>query len=48
MLGLLGKLMKRTEEVNDGSFEIDERETEGLRFYNEWIRCCKVERGLEK
>lgn len=28
MLDLLGKLMKRINEVNDGSFEIDDRETE--------------------
>ena len=32
MLDLLGKLIKRLDEVNDGSFEIDDRETE--RFKN--------------
>lgn len=31
MLDLLGKLMKRLDEVNDGSFEIDDRETEKAR-----------------
>lgn len=32
MLDLLGKLMKRIEEVNDGSFEIDDRETERVKI----------------
>lgn len=32
ILDLLGKLIKRLDEVNDGSFEIDDRETE--RFKN--------------
>lgn len=31
MLGLLGKLMKRIDEVNDGFFEIDDRETERVK-----------------
>ena len=31
MLDLLGKLMKRLYEVNDGSFEIDDRETERVK-----------------
>lgn len=31
MLDLLGKLMKRINEVNDGSFEIDDRETERVK-----------------
>lgn len=31
MLDLLGKLMKRLDEVNDGSFEIDDRETERVK-----------------
>ncbi|WP_237036803.1 RNA helicase [Mediannikoviicoccus vaginalis] len=31
MLDLLGKLMKRFYEVNDGSFEIDDRETERVK-----------------
>lgn len=31
MLHLLGKLMKRLDEVNDGSLEIDDRETERVR-----------------
>lgn len=31
MLDLLGKLMKRLNEVNDGSFEIDDRETERVK-----------------
>lgn len=31
MLDLLGKLMKRINEVNDGSFEIDYRETERVK-----------------
>ena len=32
MLALLGRIMRRLYEVNDGSFEIDDRETE--RFKN--------------
>lgn len=32
MLDLLGELMKRIEEVNDGSFEIDDRETERVKI----------------
>lgn len=32
MLDLLGKLMIRIEEVNDGSFEIDDRETERVKI----------------
>ena len=31
MLELLGKLMKKLDEVNDGSFEIDDRETERVK-----------------
>ena len=31
MLGLLEKLRKRLDELNDGSFEIDDRETERVR-----------------
>ena len=31
MLDLLGKLMKRLDEANDGSFEIDDRETERVK-----------------
>ena len=31
MLDLLGKLIKRLDEVNDGSFEIDDRETERVK-----------------
>ena len=31
MLDLLGKLMKRLDEVNDGSFEEDDRETERVK-----------------
>ncbi len=31
MLDLLGKLMKRLDEVNDGSFEIDDRETKRVK-----------------
>ncbi|WP_099951182.1 RNA helicase [Ezakiella peruensis] len=31
MLDLLGKLIKRLNEVNDGSFEIDDRETERVK-----------------
>lgn len=31
MLDLLGKLMKRLDEVNDGFFEIDDRETERVK-----------------
>ena len=31
MLDLLGKLMKRLDEVNDGSFEVDDRETERVK-----------------
>lgn len=31
MLYLLGKLMKRLDEVNDGSFEVDDRETERVK-----------------
>lgn len=31
MLDLLGKLRKRIDELNDGSFEIDDRETERVR-----------------
>lgn len=31
MIDLLGKLMKRLDEVNDGSFEIDDKETERIR-----------------
>ena len=31
MLYLLGKLIKRLDEINDGSFEIDDRETERLK-----------------
>lgn len=31
MLDLLGKLMKRLDEVNDGSLEIDDRETESVK-----------------
>lgn len=31
MLNLLGKLMKRLDEVNDGSFEIDDRETDRVK-----------------
>lgn len=31
MLDLLEKLMKRLDEVNDGSFEIDDRETERVK-----------------
>lgn len=31
MLDLFGKLMKRLDEVNDGSFEIDDRETERVK-----------------
>lgn len=32
MLDLLGKLMKRIEEVNDGSFKIDDSETERVKI----------------
>lgn len=31
MLDLLGKLIKRLDEVNDGSFEIDDRETKRVK-----------------
>ena len=31
MLDLLGKLIKRLNEVNDGSFEIDDRETKRVK-----------------
>ena len=31
MLDLLGKLRKRLDEINDGSFEIDDRETERVK-----------------
>jgi ATP-dependent RNA helicase len=31
MLDLLGKLIKRLDEVNDGSFDIDDRETERVK-----------------
>lgn len=31
MLDLLGKLMKRLDEINDGSFEIYDRETERVK-----------------
>ena len=31
MLDLLGKLVKRLDEVNEGSFEIDDRETERVK-----------------
>ncbi len=31
MLDLLGKLMKRLDELNDGSFEIDDRETKRVK-----------------
>ena len=31
MLELLGKLRKRLDEINDGSFEIDDRETERVK-----------------
>lgn len=31
MLGLLGKLISRLNEINDGSFEIDDRETERVK-----------------
>lgn len=33
MLDLLGKLMKRLDEVNDGYFEVDDRETERVITY---------------
>lgn len=32
VLDLLGKIMKRIEEVNDGSFEIDDSETERVKI----------------
>lgn len=31
MIDLLGKLIKRLDEINDGSFEIDDRETERVK-----------------
>lgn len=31
MLALLGKLIKKLDELNDGSFEIDDRETERVK-----------------
>ncbi|MCW6701973.1 RNA helicase [Anaerococcus sp. NML200537] len=31
MLDLLGKLIKRLDELNDGSFEVDDRETERVK-----------------
>lgn len=31
MLDLLGKLIERLDEINDGSFEIDDRETERVK-----------------
>ena len=31
MIDLLGKLIKRLDEVNDGSFEIDDSETERVK-----------------
>lgn len=46
MLALLGKLKKKLYEINYGSFEIDGRETERVKIYNERIRCCKIKRGL--
>lgn len=33
MLALLGKLMKNLDEVNDGSFEVYDRETETVITY---------------
>lgn len=33
MLDLLGKLMKRLDKLNHGSFEIDDRETERVKIY---------------